>query len=382
VLAQANAFFLAIGTWLCCVTAVLISVPAGADDQYSSFRIRQIASSQDGTAQLVELEEVGDRDGQDRLHSGGALALTVINRAGISRTFLFPSDLPSAETARRHVAIASGELPGVFLNEPFRPDFTLPREFLPTDGGTITFECSGFMEVCGIDSWSFDAIPTDGGLLKRNGETGRGTVQTFAGRLFYCCGGMLNSTVSSVGIDLTGVSVVEYYNASLDRYFNSGSQPDIDALDTGRISGWQRTESFERFGATSTPAGYAAGLPADIRALPVCRFFIPPGSHFLSASADECDAVAQAYPTFLLETRAAFYVVLPDLATGECPKNVGYNGFGVYFAPVYRLWNNRVDTNHRLTTSLTVRAEMITKGWISEGYGPMGVVMCGGPYLP
>ena len=52
-------------------------------------------------------------------------------------------------------------------------------------------------------------------------------MQNFAGRRDTFVGGF--------------TSVYEYYNADFDHYFMSGSQPDIDALDTGRIPGWQRT---------------------------------------------------------------------------------------------------------------------------------------------
>jgi hypothetical protein len=43
--------------------------------------------------------------------------------------------------------------------------------------------------------------------------------------------------------------------------------------------------------------------------------------------------------------------------------------------PVYRAYNNGfargVDSNHRITTSLTAIQEVVARGWISEG-----VVMC------
>jgi hypothetical protein len=46
--------------------------------------------------------------------------------------------------------------------------------------------------------------------------------------------------------------------------------------------------------------------------------------------------------------------------------------------PVYRLYNNGQDgaPNHRYTTSLATRANMLNSGWISEGYGNFGVIMC------
>jgi hypothetical protein len=40
------------------------------------------------------------------------------------------------------------------------------------------------------------------------------------------------------------------------------------------------------------------------------------------------------------------------------------------------LWNGRADSNHRYTTSLAIKATMIGKGYIAEGYGPDQVTMC------
>ena len=47
--------------------------------------------------------------------------------------------------------------------------------------------------------------------------------------------------------------------------------------------------------------------------------------------------------------------------------------------PVYRLWNNRVDSNHRYTSDRPTRDEMVAKGYVAEGYGPDSVIMCGTP---
>jgi hypothetical protein len=70
---------------------------------------------------------------------------------------------------------------------------------------------------------------------------------------------------------------------------------------------------------------------------------------------------------FDFETASAFYVDLPDLDTGACPTGT---------VPVYRLWDNRVDTNHRYTTSTAIRDQMLAKGYLAEGYGPDSVAMC------
>ena len=155
------------------------------------------------------------------------------------------------------------------------------------------------------------------------------------------------------------VPAVEYYNPSQDHYFLTAATNEIADLDGGRIAGWQRTGYAFNAYVSATP-GFG----------PVCRFYIPPGhgdSHFLSASPSEC-AIAQAtYPFFVYESPSVFYIALPDVVTGACPADTD---------PVYRVWDKRVDTNHRYTTSAAVRASMIAAGWVAEGYGPEQVIMC------
>lgn len=43
---------------------------------------------------------------------------------------------------------------------------------------------------------------------------------------------------------------------------------------------------------------------------------------------------------------------------------------------MYRLWNQRVDSNHRDTTSTAIKAQMVAAGYLAEGYGPDDVAMC------
>jgi hypothetical protein len=77
--------------------------------------------------------------------------------------------------------------------------------------------------------------------------------------------------------------------------------------------------------------------------------------------------VQAKYPFFVLETSALFYIPLPDQASGACPPGT---------QPVYRVWDNRADTNHRYTTSRAIRDQMVAAGWLAEGYGPDAVIMC------
>lgn len=154
-------------------------------------------------------------------------------------------------------------------------------------------------------------------------------------------------------------SAVEYYHAALDHYFISALAADIDALDSGHLIGWARTgKSFLTF-----PTGRDGTSP-------VCRFYIPPSggdSHFYSASPLECAEVARRFPSFVEESAEVMDVFLPTTATGACPAGS---------QPVYRVWNGRADTNHRYTTDIAVRDQMLTRGYVPEGYGPNAVAMC------
>lgn len=325
------------------VTVVLcfaMDMPVTSAGSVDSFRIRDLYSSQDGDRQYIELEEVAGRDGQDQF---GGLTLTVTNRAGVAKTFVFPANLPNANTAGKHVLIMSEGHAAALPHY----DFIVPNQFLPTDGGTIDF--------AGIDQWSFDPIPY-GGLVERNNSLPHGISFSFTGLQVGCCW-------------VHGI-VREYYNADLNQYFMSSAEPDIDALDSGRFLGWRLLGKL--FEAWSTSFG-DGDVPLNPAPVPVCRYFIPPASHFYSASADECDTIARKYPDFVLETRDAFYAYLPDVGMAECPIVTELAAFKT--RPIYRLWNNRIDTSHRFTTSAVVRDQMIAQGWVSEG-----VVMCVSPF--
>ena len=158
---------------------------------------------------------------------------------------------------------------------------------------------------------------------------------------------------------------IEFYNATLDHYFISIDPKEISDLDTGVHPGWARTG-----------LGFNAYATAATGANAVCRFYIPPehgDSHFFSASSDECAAVLARsstdpnYSGYVYEAPNVFYIALPDLGTGACPMGT---------VAVYRLWNNRADSNHRYSTDPAVKAQMIARGYVAEGYGPDSVIMC------
>jgi len=152
---------------------------------------------------------------------------------------------------------------------------------------------------------------------------------------------------------------IEYHHSTFDHYFLTALADEIAKLDSGIISGWVRTGQsfgvhFETAKATSS----------------VCRFFStafgPKSSHFYTADAGEC-AKVQGNRDWQFEG-LVFNVETPDL-NGACPPST---------QPVYRLYNNGQGAapNHRFTTSLATRAQMIASGWIAEGAGLPGVAMC------
>lgn len=151
---------------------------------------------------------------------------------------------------------------------------------------------------------------------------------------------------------------VEYFNRAFDHFFITANADEIGKLDSGTISGWQRTGLSFNVYTTAAPNLVA-----------VCRFFstafAPKSSHFYAPRGLGCEGVL-TNPAWLYEGDV-FYTALPD-EHGACPAgNV----------PVYRLYNNGMGgaPNHRFTTSETVQLDMIHDGYVAEGTGS-GVGMC------
>ena len=102
----------------------------------------------------------------------------------------------------------------------------------------------------------------------------------------------------------------------------------------------------------------------------VCRFFSTAfgikRSHFYTSDVAEC-MVVQSNLNWQFEG-GVFYMTAPAF-DGSCPIGT---------SPVYRVYNNGQSSapNHRYTTDLVERAKMLLHGWIPEGYGAIGVIMC------
>jgi serine protease len=154
------------------------------------------------------------------------------------------------------------------------------------------------------------------------------------------------------------VTVAEYYNATLDHYFITWIDPEQQNLDAGNTpTKWVRTGHAFR--------AYVAPQAATS---PVCRYYIPPAlgdSHFFGRGTTECDATGRDHPSFVLEDPAFMHMILPT--AGACPPGT---------VPIYRVFSNRADANHRYMTDRGVRDMMVARGWLAEGDGPDLVVMC------
>jgi hypothetical protein len=163
----------------------------------------------------------------------------------------------------------------------------------------------------------------------------------------------------TASLRLVDSPAVEYRYPEWNHYFVTASADEIAKLDAGVFAGWVRTgESFRV-------------LPLDTAGTAdVCRFFsvsfAPKSSHFYTPYADECELVKQN-PDWQYEGQV-FAVLLSD-DQGAC---------AIGTVPLYRLYNDGQGgaPNHRYTTSMSIRNEMLQQGWIPEGNGALGVVGC------
>jgi hypothetical protein len=311
---------------------LLLATSSAADAAFHLFRIQQLYTNADGSVQFVVLRECCNTDGE---HLLGGVPLRV-TAGGATRTFNFPSNLPSSDTAGKSVLIATQGFADLGL---IPPDYIMPTNFLPIGGGSINYG--------GVSQLNFGPLPTDGRTaLLAAGFTAPNLAVNFAGQ------------TASVGAGPPAATVVEFYNMGLDHYFVSHIAKEIADLDNGVHPGWARTgQTFRVFTASSSTTS------------PVCRFYIPPAkgdSHFYGRGTQECSETAAKNPTFVNEDPQFFFVVLPD--GGTCPAGT---------ISVYRVFDNRPDANHRYMIDRAIRDAMVSqRNWIAEGDGPDLVVMC------
>jgi hypothetical protein len=305
---------------------------------FHNFRIEQIYTNADGSVQFVVLHEAFGGNGEN-MWSGRSLVATPTG--GSARTFTFLADLPNT-TANRRVLVAT---PGFAALNIVTPDFTMPAGFVPMGGGSLNY--------AGVHTVNFGPLPTDGvNAINVNGTPIPNVATNFAGQ------------TGSVQPGPAVALAIEYYNQGLDHFFLTHIANEIAILDAGiTIKGWTRTgQSFNVYAA--------AGASTS----PVCRFYIPPDkgdSHFYGRGMTECNDTATKNPTFVNEDPQFFHVILPTL--GVCPAGT---------VPVYRVFDNRLDANHRYMIDRAIRDMMVNdRHWLAEGDGPDLVVMCVPPVV-
>lgn len=156
--------------------------------------------------------------------------------------------------------------------------------------------------------------------------------------------------------------VVEYYAPALEHYFLTQDTDEVAGLDAGAHPGWIRTGQ-----------SFLAYRPGQGGGPNVRRFYGLPSAgldtHFFTNNMADYFYlyVGPKAAAWIQESYDAFELDFPSVADGSClPGEL----------PVYRLWNQRVDSNHRYTTDPAIRTQMIAKGYVAEGYGPDGVEMC------
>lgn len=157
------------------------------------------------------------------------------------------------------------------------------------------------------------------------------------------------------------VDVVEFYHAALDHYFMTANTAEIRDLDDGRHVGWTRTgESFKAYARDGS----------DHRGARIQRWYGLPSAglntHFYSAGGELSDYVPPDQQAKWLFEGLVFEMGIPA-SDGTCAAGT---------VPVHRLWNGRSDSNHRYTTKASVKQEMMARGYIAEGYGATGVMLC------
>ena len=163
---------------------------------------------------------------------------------------------------------------------------------------------------------------------------------------------------SPIGVG-TVLPAIEYYYAAWNFYFLTAIPQEIADLDGGAFGGvWQRTgQQFNVYSTANAPAAAAT----------VWRFFstafAPKSSHFLTAITSEYNSLLANW-----QLEGPVFDTLLPAADGTCPAGS---------IPIYRLYNNGMGgaPNHRFTTDPNLRAQMISAGWIPEGFG-IGVIFC------
>ena len=148
------------------------------------------------------------------------------------------------------------------------------------------------------------------------------------------------------------VTVVEYYNKSLDAYFVTGRAKEQTALDA--------VADFQRTGMTFQATAVASAAASQTK---ICRFYISAttpyvSSHFYGRQGIDCESIrAQNLAGFSYED---YDFATQQPTSGTCPAGTTaiYRGF--------RAAANGTTSNHRYSASPATYAAAVTAGYVGE----------------
>ncbi len=143
-------------------SALIFFPHASAYASFHTWKVNEIYSNADGSVQFIEMKESSGANFQNALPGH---TITCTGPLG-TKTFSFPSNLPSTATANKFFIIGTSNL--VSIPGGLTPDyvFTNTGPFLSLDGG-------GFLNFSGgFDTVTYTNLPVDGsGALIRSGAS-------------------------------------------------------------------------------------------------------------------------------------------------------------------------------------------------------------------
>jgi len=150
-----------------CAVVILALGWSSAQAAFHLFQIQQVYSNADGSVQFVVLFSYDNLE-----NKWGGQYISTRDARG-SRSYTFPSNLPSQLTSGKAVLVATESFAALGL---VTPNFVVPDQFFPTGEGSINF--------AGADSLSYKDgdLPLDGvNSLYRDGHSARNLATNFAG---------------------------------------------------------------------------------------------------------------------------------------------------------------------------------------------------------
>ena len=151
-------------------------------------------------------------------------------------------------------------------------------------------------------------------------------------------------------------TAVEYHCSASDLFLMTADTALIAALDQACVAGWQRTgQSMNVYAETvriDAPGTNACGTRGHI------------GN---ATRVPTCDASLHRLPNVWPQNADAPRTAVPDPVDGSCAAGS---------VAVFGVIDQRPGLNHRYTTSMALRDQMLALGWSAAGSGALGVAMC------